>query len=216
LAWDGTDHSFGSVQEGEDPVHVFSFVNEGDEPVRLIAVRPACGCTTPRYTMGDIAPGERGEITVTYSSTGRPGRFDKSIYVEAAGAEPSDFELWIRGDVVPMELDHGVTQGNVRFDSDDFDAETLAPSAAVSHTFRMQNAGERPIRIRAARTFREGVDVTYPERPVFPGEVVEITVAASSAGAASTAGVLDLAVTLETDDAVQPAKSLRVRGRVEG
>ena len=215
LAWETTDHTFGSVQEGTNPSFTFSFVNTGDAPVRLQEVRAACGCTTPTYSSGEIAPGARGEVTVGYSSAGRPGRFDKSIFVRAAGAEPADVELWIRGDVVPATLDHGVVQGNVRFDADDFDAQTVDAAAPVTHTFRMQNAGERPIRIREARTFRDGVDVTYPDRPVFPGEVVDITVSAPTAGAASSAGVLDLAVTLDTDDALQPAKSLRVRGRVE-
>jgi len=212
LAWETTDHAFGSVAEGEDPTFTFAFVNEGDASVRLTEVRASCGCTTPSFTMGDIAPGMRGEVTVVYSSTGRPGPFTKEVFVRAAGAEPSDQTLFIRGEVIPAIVEQGVTQGNVRFDSDDYDAMTVAREAPVSHTFRMQNAGERPIRIREARTFRDGVEVTYPSRPVFPGEVVEITVAAPAAGAA---GVLDLAVTLDTDDELQPAKSLRVRGRVE-
>jgi hypothetical protein len=214
LAWDTTDHTFGSVEEGVDPTHVFTFVNDGDQPVTLSEVRASCGCTTPTYTSGEIAPGARGEVTVVYSSTGRPGTFDKSVFVRARGAQPEEYTLYIRGHVVPAVLDHGVTQGNVRFDADDYDAQTVEADAAVSHTFRMQNAGERPIRIHAARTFRSGFEVTYPDRPVFPGEVVEITVAAPAAGAAAAAGVLDLAVVLDTDDAIQPAKSLRVRGRV--
>ncbi len=215
LAWTETDHTFGSIEEGVDPTHVFRFVNEGDEPVRLLEVRASCGCTTPTYTSGEIAPGASGEVTVVYSSTGRPGSFDKSVFIRAAGAVPEEHTLYIRGQVVPAVLDNGVVQGNVRFDADDFDAQTVAADAAVSHTFRMQNAGERPIRIRNARTFRDGIEVTYPDRPVFPGDIVEITVAAPSAGAAAAAGVLDLAVMLETDDALQPAKSLRVRGTIE-
>ena len=86
LAWETTDHTFGSVQGGTNPSFTFSFVNTGDAPVRLQEVRAACGCTTPTYSSGEIAPGARGEVTVGYSSAGRPGRFDKSVFVRAASA----------------------------------------------------------------------------------------------------------------------------------
>lgn len=212
VAWETTDHDFGSFEEGEHATYVFAFTNDGDRPVSLAEVRASCGCTTPSYTAGEIAPGGRGEITVVYDSHGRPGAFEKSVFVRVAGAEPDDFTLHIRGSVVPATMDFGVTQGNVRFDTDDFDAQAVAAEAPLAHTFRMQNAGERPIRIREARTFRDGVVVAFPQRPVFPGEVVEVTVTAS----APAGGAFDLAVVLDTDDALQPAKSLRVRGTVGG
>ncbi len=210
VAWETADHDFGSFEEGEQATYVFAFTNEGDRPVSLAEVRASCGCTTPTYTSGEIAPGARGEITVVYNSQGRPGTFEKSVYVRAAGAEPEAYTLHIRGRVVPATLDFGVTQGNVRFDTDDFDARAVAAEAPLAHTFRMQNAGERPIRIREARTFRDGVAVAFPQRPVFPGEVVEVTVTAT----APAGGPFDLAVVLDTDDALQPAKSLRSRGQV--
>ena len=58
--------------------------------------------------------------------------------------------------------------------------------------------------------------MTFPDRPIFPDEVVEIGVTVASAGAVADArGQMDVAVVLATNDDVQPAKSLRLRGSVE-
>ncbi len=216
LDWAATEHDFGPFAEGEQATHVFAFTNGGDRPVTLAEVRAACGCTTPTYTREAVAPGATGEITVVYNSQGRPGGFDKTVFVRAEGAEPGEFTLRIAGSVVPSAVAGGVEQGSVTFDADTFDLPPLAAVAAVGHTFHMQNNGARPIRIRAARAMAEGAEVTFPDRPVFPGEVVEITVAVPTAQQVADAdGRLDVAVVLETDDAAQPTKSLRLRGTVE-
>ena len=93
-------------------------VNTGDEPVTLTAVRPACGCTAPSYSTDAVAPGGQGQITVEYNSQGRPGPFNKSISVEADGAEPQHVTLYIAGTVVPVNIQNGDAQGNVVFDAD--------------------------------------------------------------------------------------------------
>lgn len=212
IAWATMSHDFGTIQEGEHATFVFTFTNESDAPITLLEVRASCGCTTPSYTTEPVAPGEEGAITVVYNSQGRPGVFEKTVFVSATGGDPHGYELHINGRVVPAEVEHFVAQGNVRFDTDEHDALTVASAEPMTHTFRMQNAGTRPIRIRGARTFGEGMEVAFPDRPVFPGEVAEITVTAP----APTGGTFDMAVVLDTDDTVQPAKSLRIRGRVAG
>lgn len=215
LAFEHLEHDFATVQEGEKPTYTFVFTNVGDRPVTLINVRPSCGCTSPSYSTEPVGPGSQGEVVVEYNSEGRPGDFTKTIDVEAEGADPAHVTLRITGTVIPASVEQGVTQGNVTFDSDMQEYPALKADEPANHVFRMQNMGERPLRIQEARTFAEGVEVTFPDRPVFPGEVVEIAVRVASAGAASDAhGEMDVAVVLATDDAVQPAKSLRLRGRV--
>lgn len=215
LYFEALEHDFGSLNEGEKPTYTFVFTNTGDQPVRLLHVRPSCGCTSPSYSTEPVGPGEQGEVVVEYNSEGRPGEFHKTIDVEAEGAEPSRVTLRITGDVVPASVQNGVAQGNVSFDADTHSYPALKADEPAHHVFRMQNMGERPIRIQAANAYAEGVEVTYPERPVFPDEVVEITVHVASVGAVVDArGEMDVAVVLATDDDTQPAKSLRLTGRL--
>jgi hypothetical protein len=216
LAFETLEHDFGSVLEGQKPVHTFVFTNVGDQPLRLLHVRPSCGCTTPSYSTESIGPGHQGEIVVEYDSQGRPGEFTKYVNVEAEGADPAQVQLTITGTVVPAAVESGVAQGNVTFDTDVHTYPSLKADEPANHVFRMQNMGERPIRIEEARTFDPGVEVTYPDRPIFPEEVVEIAVRIASVGAVVDArGEMDVAVVLATTDEVQPAKSLRLRGQVE-
>ena len=62
---------------------------------RVIA---SCGCTTPEWPKAPIAPGQKGEIKVTFNPDGRPGPFAKTISVYSNGKKGS-FILNIRGEV---------------------------------------------------------------------------------------------------------------------
>lgn len=215
LAFDHLEHDFGSLQEGEKPTYTFVFSNVGDQPVRLVHVRPSCGCTAPSYSTEAVAPGQRGEVVVEYDSEGRPGPFSKTIDVEAEGAEQAHTTLRIVGTVVPASVQNGDVQGNVAFDADTHTYPSLKADEPAHHVFKMQNVGDRPLRIEGARSFPEGVEITFPDRPVFPDQVVEVVVHVPQAGAlAGSAGAMDVAIVLTTDDPMQPAKSLRLRGTV--
>jgi hypothetical protein len=208
-------HAFEPIDEGDTTSVVFRFTNEGDAPFSLLEVRPSCGCTTPSYTTGPIEAGASGEILVTYHSEGRPGPYEKSVYVVAEGSEPRSVTLHISGDVIPDFTVSGVRQGDVVFDADVWTVADLQAGEPVQHAFRFQNQGERPLRIREARALGEGVDVIFPDRPLFTGDIAAILVLIDDPAAiTSPSGRLDLAVQLVTTDEAQPTKSLRVRGRL--
>ena len=188
LSFAATTHDFGEIQEGLEPAHTFILTNEGAEPLKLRAVRPSCGCTTPSFTTDEIAPGATGEIVVAFDSQGRPGPFRKSIHVvaEAGGGATVEETLYITGDVKRESLTAGVTQGNVLFDKDAFDFGRVAADRQVSHVFKMQHTGQRPIRITEVTSHPDGLHVIYPTTPVFAGDLVNIHVtipAETAAGA---------------------------------
>ena len=215
LAFDTESHSFGSFREGEPSVHTFTFTNTGTEPVTLTEVRASCGCTTPRYTTAPVAPGGTGEIVVEYSSTGRPGPFDKTVTVAADGATPVVTTLRITGTVVADFAGSGVRQGTVVFDADLWDAAQVAAGAEVQHAFQFQNLGTTPLRIRSVRTTPEGVEVSFPDRPIFADDVAAIVVTVADPSAiARPNGAFEVALSVETTDPEQPVKSLLLRGRL--
>lgn len=103
IKWLGTDHNFGAFNESVGKVTAaFRFVNTGDEPLVITGARANCGCTTPVYPTVAIAPGDTSQVSVDFDSGGRPGRFDKKVYVDT-NTEPARSTLTIRGVVIGDE-----------------------------------------------------------------------------------------------------------------
>ena len=81
-------HNFGTFEES-NPVQkaTFTFTNVGDKPLIINQAIASCGCTVPTYTKKPIAPGQKGQISVTYNGKGMfPGHFKKSITVRTNGS----------------------------------------------------------------------------------------------------------------------------------
>ena len=87
IKFDKLTHNFGSFPESETTHKVaFTFTNVGDKPLIINQAIASCGCTVPKYTKTPIAPGQKGQIEVTYNSKNTwPGHFKKSITVRSNG-----------------------------------------------------------------------------------------------------------------------------------
>lgn len=95
-----TKFDFGTVNEGDLVKHVFEFENTGDNNLVLLEVKGSCGCTVPEtWPREPIAPGEKGEIAVTFNSDKRVGRVLKSVRIEA-NTNPSVTRIDITGEVI--------------------------------------------------------------------------------------------------------------------
>lgn len=80
-------HDFGTFSENT-PVQktTFTFTNVGNKPLIINQAIASCGCTVPSYTKQPIAPGQKGQISITYNGKGMfPGHFKKSITVRSNG-----------------------------------------------------------------------------------------------------------------------------------
>lgn len=87
IKFDKVIHNFGNFSEAT-PVQktTFTFTNVGDKPLIINQAIASCGCTVPTYTKTPIAPGQKGQITVTYNGKGMfPGHFKKSVTVRSNG-----------------------------------------------------------------------------------------------------------------------------------
>ncbi|MGP1466013.1 MAG: DUF1573 domain-containing protein [Porphyromonadaceae bacterium] len=100
IKFDKTSHNFGTFSE-KSPVQkcTFTFTNVGNAPLVINQAVASCGCTVAAYTKTPIAPGQKGEITITYNGTGRPfGHFKKNITIRTnAIAEMT--RLYIEGEM---------------------------------------------------------------------------------------------------------------------
>ncbi|HET6567185.1 MAG TPA: DUF1573 domain-containing protein, partial [Rhodothermales bacterium] len=167
-------HAFGTIDEGDQAAYTFTFENEGNAPLHLITVRPSCGCTTPTWPREAIAPGQTGDVLVSFNSSGRPGPFEKTVAVNTDG-DPAQVVLTIRGTVRHKPLENAVAQGNLLIESYGKDLGRIPPGQRARVTFQIQNSGERPIRIEGVRLPDRGVNIQYPNRPLFNSDVGRIT-----------------------------------------
>ena len=97
-------HDFGTIPEGPKATYEFQFVNIGTEPLVITNAQASCGCTSPEFPKEPILPGKKGKISVTYSTEGRIGNFNKSIYITSNAQSPNGsdrYELFIKGIVIP-------------------------------------------------------------------------------------------------------------------
>lgn len=98
-----TTHDFGKIaEEVKTAVCEFTFTNTGNSPLIINRVSASCGCTTPSYTKEPVLPGKTGKITVSYSTTGRPGAFSKNITV-FTNVPDSVYTLTVKGEVIPKK-----------------------------------------------------------------------------------------------------------------
>lgn len=99
LKFDTLEHQFGDIVQGEQVRHVFKFVNKGSAPLVISNVKTPCSCTAPTYSKEPIKPGESGELTLQFNSTGKSGKFVKMVSV-IYNSDQSPEYLTIKGNVV--------------------------------------------------------------------------------------------------------------------
>ena len=103
IKFDKVSHNFGKFAES-DPVQecTFTFTNVGNAPLVINQAVASCGCTIPSYTKQPVAPGQKGEIKVTYNGKGKfPGHFKKTITVRTNG-NPEMTRLIIEGEMMEV------------------------------------------------------------------------------------------------------------------
>lgn len=92
IEFETTSHDFGKIKDGAIVEYVYKFRNTGSHPLVIDEVIATCGCTVPSYTKVPVAPGAKGEIAISFNSTGRAGNVDKHIYVKS-NAQSSSISL---------------------------------------------------------------------------------------------------------------------------
>lgn len=99
ITFEKAEHDFGRLLQGEIVSYSFKFTNTGNAPLVISAVNKSCGCTASEYTKEPIAPGEGGQIKITYDSNGHSGIQSKTITV-VTNTNPAATALRIKAEVV--------------------------------------------------------------------------------------------------------------------
>lgn len=82
ITWDEATYDFGEIIQGDKVEHTFHFTNTGTKELVITNVEVTCGCTTPKgWPRDPIAPGNSGELTIAFNSTGKIGKQNKVITI---------------------------------------------------------------------------------------------------------------------------------------
>lgn len=99
-SWNETIHDFGTFHESDGKQTCqFVVTNTGNTDIIITQVKSTCGCTIASYPKTPIAPGENDCIDITFTPTGRPGPFEKDVWVYT-NTNPNRTRLTIKGIVV--------------------------------------------------------------------------------------------------------------------
>ena len=102
LEFTESTYDFGEVMEGDKVNHKYTFKNTGSEPLIISNAKGSCGCTVPNWPRNPIAPGETGEIDVTFDSKGKGkvgGNLQSKRVTITANTDPANNYLTIKGKV---------------------------------------------------------------------------------------------------------------------
>lgn len=153
ISYEKVKHDFGTISERDgDVTYAFRFTNTGSAPLLIVRAQASCGCTTPEYPKEPIRPGESGAVTVTYHTKGRPGAFQKSIYVYDNSSPNHRTTLIITGNVIssrtPEETYTKVVGGGLRLKNRSLSFFDVYPTRdSQTRTFDVYNESDEPIQL---------------------------------------------------------------------
>jgi hypothetical protein len=108
IAWEESQHDFGTITEGDKVEYAFKFKNSGNEPLILQNVQTTCGCTVPTWPKEPIAPGKSGVIKASFNSAGKAGQQNKVITI-ISNAKEGNSQVSILANVKAKEVTPATT-----------------------------------------------------------------------------------------------------------
>lgn len=73
----------GSIKYGGKAVTTVQIKNTGDKPLIISDAKASCGCTVPDWPKEPIAPGRSADMTVQYTTTTKPGAFNRTVTINS-------------------------------------------------------------------------------------------------------------------------------------
>lgn len=152
LQFDKNVHHFGDIKESLGNVNaVFKFINHSKQPVLITNVYAACGCTTTKYTKDSVMPGKSGFVEAVYTTTNRPGTFDKYVIVYTNDTANKGVYLYLKGYVFKGEkiIEEKYPQeiGNLKFRVNHIAYNKMSNTDIKTDTLWMYNSSKKKMKV---------------------------------------------------------------------
>ena len=155
LRFDSVEAHFPRLRQESEPYAVhYGFANVGRQPVIIRQVSLSCGCLSADYPQGEVAPGERGVITITFRPKGYVGPIfrEACLYTSLSDEEPTQC-LKLYGEVLPpsdpwYHYPHHL--GNLRAKQTGVTFRIRGRSGKMVEAVAVVNSGETPLQISSS------------------------------------------------------------------
>src|SRR5438128_5943251 len=104
LKWEQTTIELHPAAADKQAVGHFKYQNTGNEPIHFKSVPGSCGCTTAQTQKDQVPPGDKGEITATFTIGDRTGTQVKTVTVETDDPANPKTVLTLRT-IIPQQLE---------------------------------------------------------------------------------------------------------------
>lgn len=138
LTFETSEHDFGEVGPGTKHTFVYKFKNTGDDVLKITNINAPCGCTVPLLEKREYAPGESGEITVTYTALATKIPVTKHVYISSNDKSKPEYELTLKAVSVPK----------VSIEPENFELSLRKPNAGMG-TITLKSMDGKPFSIKA-------------------------------------------------------------------
>ena len=98
ITFEETVRDFGKVPLNGVVEHEFTFTNTGKEPLVILRCSAPCTCTVPACPRDPIKPGEKGSITVKYTTTNYVHSFNRPFTISSNAKTPT-VTITLRGEI---------------------------------------------------------------------------------------------------------------------
>lgn len=96
---ENTYHDFGHMNPGWKASHTFTVYNTGDAPLKLTKGRTSCNCTLSKLGRETIAPGQSGEVTLSWRTSDKQELFSHSAIILTNDVKTPRITFRIQGEV---------------------------------------------------------------------------------------------------------------------
>jgi hypothetical protein len=214
-----TEHDFGEFYEsaGEQSVTI-SYTNTGVHPLVISSANASCGCTTPTHNKDTVFPGQKGWVTAKYDPAGRPGYFDKHVFITFNNVPSLSANIRIRGTVIsiikPGRQTHAILYGSLSLTQTNFELGDLIKEGEYTSTIRIANDGVNDVKILGIQELPKFFTVDYPSM-LKPSDSTTLTVKVNKKDLVSVWGDFTYRLVLITSDPLMPTKVLFVKGKLK-
>ncbi|SHJ76503.1 Protein of unknown function [Malonomonas rubra DSM 5091] len=162
-------YDFGTVFQGDKVHHVFRFHNNGDQILQVGNVRSSCGCTAAMLSSKRIAPGDFGELRVTFDSTDFKGAIHKTISIDSNDPKHEAVSFGLVGTV----------KAEILTEPDRIKWGRVKEGTELTTRVRLKNLGQKDIRLHAPTATNPELKAELSALDLPHGEEVELLVTAT-------------------------------------
>lgn len=206
ITFEKTTHDFGQIPDDKPVETVFKFTNTGKTPLEIVQAAGSCGCTVPALSKKTYAPGETGEIKVSFNPHNR--RDKQHTQVTVTSNDPSN----------PAQLLHVVSfvKAQVRLDPQALSFGQIEKNKGAGNVvvFTSIKPDLRPVSVQSNNPIISAV-LEEPKQVTIEGENALQASIRINIDPNAQVGPFQGAVTLITSDPAKPM-TITVLGEVIG